>query len=408
MVGSVAIPEVRLSDEQSAVVDQLLRFPKQVQSLGGFAGTGKSTIVRELQRRLPDFAVCAYTGKAANNLRRRGVESARTIHSLIYAVHESRTPTGVVNQCSTCSGSGRQASDYGESICEQCGGAGKVDEETVRLHWEPRTKDELGETIGGFLVDEASMVGRRINDDLLSYGLPVIYVGDHGQLPPVADDAMDLMQNPDYRLEKIHRNAGLIARFADHLRRGEPAESWIFKSYPGEKGTVQVVKYDDLDHVEVVPDQLICAYNKTRVQMNRACRARLGLDPDRPVAGDRVMCLKNDRNRGLFNGMQGRILSVNPSRNSMLFETEGMPGTILSQWVDYLPEQFDSEKRLDLDYGDRMPFDYAYCVTCHKAQGDEWGRVMVFEQRCRLWDHDRWAYTAASRAKDQLVWVTGR
>ena len=54
-----------------------------------------------------------------------------------------------------------------------------------------------------------------------------------------------------------------------------------------------------------------------------------------------------------------------------------------------------------------MPFDYCYAVTCHKVQGSEYDSVLVLEQKCDLWDHRRWAYTAASRAKEKLFWCEG-
>src|SRR5262249_28085504 len=54
------------------------------------------------------------------------------------------------------------------------------------------------------------------------------------------------------------------------------------------------------------------------------------------------------------------------------------------------------------------PFDWAYCVTAHKAQGDEWPDVLVFEQHCRHWCHRRWACPAASRASDRLFGVAPR
>ena len=50
------------------------------------------------------------------------------------------------------------------------------------------------------------------------------------------------------------------------------------------------------------------------------------------------------------------------------------------------------------------PFDYAYCITAHKSQGDEFDSVLVLEQQCKNWSHKRWAYTAASRAKNKLIW----
>src|SRR3954447_26441989 len=78
---------VSLSDEQRAAVDRLLSFPSPVQTLGGYAGTGKTTVIRTLNEELPLFAVCAYTGKAANVLRRKGV-AASTIHSLIFKARD--------------------------------------------------------------------------------------------------------------------------------------------------------------------------------------------------------------------------------------------------------------------------------------------------------------------------------
>ena len=52
-----------------------------------------------------------------------------------------------------------------------------------------------------------------------------------------------------------------------------------------------------------------------------------------------------------------------------------------------------------------LPFDWCYGITCHKAQGDEWDNIIVFEQVCERWDHVRWTYTAASRGKRGVIWV---
>ena len=72
-----------LSDEQKFVSRELLKFHKPIQTLGGYAGTGKSTVISHLIDILPNWKVCAFTGKAANVLRKKGVP-ATTIHSLIY------------------------------------------------------------------------------------------------------------------------------------------------------------------------------------------------------------------------------------------------------------------------------------------------------------------------------------
>src|SRR5262249_26544126 len=74
---------VELTAEQRAAAAHLLSFPAPVQTLGGYAGAGKTTVVKHLKEELPGFAVCASTGKAAHVLRKKGVP-ASTIHSLIY------------------------------------------------------------------------------------------------------------------------------------------------------------------------------------------------------------------------------------------------------------------------------------------------------------------------------------
>lgn len=75
--------EITPSQEQSDAIEQLVKLRKPIQTLGGYAGTGKTTAIRTLLQRLPKFAVCAFTGKAAQVLVRKGIP-AKTIHSLIY------------------------------------------------------------------------------------------------------------------------------------------------------------------------------------------------------------------------------------------------------------------------------------------------------------------------------------
>jgi hypothetical protein len=73
--------------------------------------------------------------------------------------------------------------------------------------------------------------------------------------------------------------------------------------------------------------------------------------------------------------------------------------------VAYEPAVFGQVKyEFDGDRNAPMPFDYSYCITGHKSQGSEFDSVLVMEQKCDLWDHRRWAYTAASRAKQLLYW----
>ena len=349
---------MELTDKQKLalyrVVTDIKEGKKQI-TLGGYAGTGKTTLINYLTKFYPNFGVCAYTGKAANVLRKKGISLASTIHSRIYKPHFE---DGIVYF--------DLAPDPGCS---------------------------------GFIVDEASMVSEEIYDDMRSYELPIVFVGDHGQLEPIPAD-FNLMFDPDYKLEEIHRNAGIIARYAQHLRQGYNAFNFR------EEGSDVRFVSSITDELLVETNQVICAFNKTRVGINERIRNILGYSGILNV-GERVMCLKNNRHQGLFNGMQGTVVNLYRGprgRKLMDFEFDGFVYT----GIPYEENQFGKEK-YEIKHGGGMetpnPFDYAYCITCHKAQGDEWEKVLVIEQKCQKWSHRRWAYTAASRAKLNLDWV---
>lgn len=392
MPSTLGPPAVTLTEEQRAAAAEILKRVRrgEVITLGGYAGTGKTTVIRDLINRLPDYAVVAYTGKAANVLRRKGVADATTIHRLLYTPVER---------------------EYHDDN----------DQRRVEVTWEKKTDAERRRAVGGKLrgviVDEASMVDSSTHDDLLSLGVPVVFVGDHGQLPPVSG-SFNLMESPQLVLETIHRNAGEIARFAEFIRLGNEPSAWLESEYrerlaseygrmsdQGREESPPAVSFlspGDLHRAEE-PDQIIVAFNRTRVELNRATREHLGFPAGEPVVGDRVMCLQNDHRLGVFNGMQGRVAGLDPNAGTMLFNAGGD-----EYLVRYHPGQFNQERKLEgtrKDFQGMLPFDYCYAVTCHKAQGDEWDHVLVFEQRCGAWEMTRWSYTAASRARRRLDWV---
>jgi len=351
---------MKLTDKQTFAVYKLKTGVDNgilQQSLGGLAGTGKTTIVKYLVKFFPDFGVAAFTGKAANVLRKKDVPGATTIHSRIYI---------------------------------------PVVENGVLTGFELTARDELG--CQGFIIDEASMVSKDLYLDLKSYGLPMIFVGDHGQLEPIGTD-FNLMAKPDYKLEEIHRNAGEIAWFAGHLREGKRATH-----YKPTEGKVEFLSKNYITDEDLLSvDQIICAYNKTRVGLNQRVRAALGYSNE-PQVGERVICLKNNSQLGLFNGMQGTIkrLYKDKHKNMMDFEFDS---TIYNVWYD---TRFFNCEKPEFDYTGRdnpNPFDYAYAITAHKAQGDEFDKVLVFSQYNSNWDQKRWDYTAASRAKSMLKWA---
>jgi exodeoxyribonuclease-5 len=345
-----------LTEEQENAINGVIESikVKQIITVGGFAGTGKSTCLTKLIKKFPKYGVACYTGKAANVLQRKGVSDAQTIHSLIYNVKVSKQDTPYF----------ALKSKY-EMPCE------------------------------GFIIDEASMVGEDLFKDLLHFELPIICFGDHGQLEPIGSK-FNLMAKPDYTLEKIHRNANNIARFAEFIRNGEKPIN-----YEKFDDQVSICSKKSMTVEKLVEfEQIICGFNKTRISLNNNIRnfykSKNVIEED-----EKIICLKNNKNLQVFNGMQGTI-HKKFKKNKIEFHTNNR-----KLILDIDLAQFGQEKILEHAHEnqDLAYFDYAYAITTHKAQGDEFDSVCVFEEQApKLWNAARWAYTAATRAKHKLVW----
>lgn len=354
---------ITLSTEQQQAVDGVLdalRAGRPMVTIGGYAGTGKTTIISALVEQLDGAVVVAPTGKAADVLRSKGNDNARTLHSLMY--YRPRVANGALV--------------FDRKRAE-------IDAEVV-------------------IVDESSMVGRKLLTDLLDYGHQAILVGDHGQLEPVGDQEgwRNPTFDPDFALETIHRNAGPIARFADHLRHEQPAASF---PCPPDGAVVVTRKLDDATLQSA--DQVICAWNNQRRQLNQRIRALRGFTGTLPKVGERLISLESKN--GLTNGQQGVVTKIN------LREIVVECGTGGKSWssgaIKYDMRTFtesDTSGPVERDLRAPHRFDFGYAITAHKAQGSEWERVVVCEPRAsKLWTQWRWNYTAATRARTQLTWV---
>ncbi len=366
-------------------------------TLGGYAGTGKTTLIAYLRKALRDYdpevrvAFCAYTGKAARVLQERlrdqkvprKKDSVSTIHSLIYTTTDtdSNTPK-----------------------------------------WEIKT--ELDRDF--IIVDEASMVDETIWQDLLSFGLPILAVGDHGQLPPVGS-SFNLMAEPQIKLERIFRqeqNSPIIEVATLARRQGViPVREFgdgvrkLDKAQP-ETG---IIAQELLESWR--PDLLIlCGYNATRVKLNMAIREYRGTETAEPTSGDQVVCLRNNRAKKIYNGMIGRIVRCVPVDPELDPERKWYEVEIDLEGEDYsydgyaLKDQFggsvaakDVPKAPDGSRGDL--WDFGYALTVHKAQGSQAPRVLVFEERfAKSSEEDwrRWLYTAVTRAQLELTIIGPR
>jgi exodeoxyribonuclease-5 len=389
----------QLTKEQIAVVKQLKQWWRYRTSadikIGGLAGTGKTELIANLSKYLRfnsgDVAYCAYTGKAAQVLSERlRFGKAMTIHRLIYQP--------IDQHCEEC-----PRRDYQEDLR-------RPGEEEPRCHNSRcdgcSTKFVLRETLPEWMrlviVDEASMVNEGIYNDLMQLGVPVIWVGDHGQLPPV--EGRSIFHAPDHVLKTPLRTGpgSDILRLALDVRAGRSIELGRTTETHVHHDDGEMAITDDWD------DQLIlCFDNERRISINRAVREMRGFD-EIPEAGDRVVCLRNNYETMVFNGEQGTVLDIDTSYrtdkngNTALATIEMDNGRRYQEVISL--EAFHSHpadartipKRHDI-------WDYGYCLTVHKAQGSEAARCVLFERL--FWRGERrrrWLYTGVTRAKRHL------
>ena len=176
-------------------------------------------------------------------------------------------------------------------------------------------------------------------------------------------------------------------------------------------------------------DILICGRNKTRRDLNKQMRKWKWGDKytDAPINGDKLICLHNYwkitdslDETPLINGMIGEISGIK------LMDTKNLKPKMTAKFVAETGEVFRKD-RMSIDYkmlltGEStvnkdnwrefykvqkpMEFDYSMAVTCHKSQGSQWDKVVVFCEQMGDYDtYIKWLYTACTRAAKKLVVV---
>src|ERR1044071_5867652 len=133
-------------------------------------------------------------------------------------------------------------------------------------------------------------------------------------------------------------------------------------------------------------DQIIVWKNSTRWNLIEKIRAKLGRPAGRPVPGDRIMCLVNNRDAGVLNGMQFEVLRVEivpgGTYDMDVRDDEGHERTVSAYAEGFQGMIAEAEAKMDLRAyrGKRALFTFANAITCHKAQGSEWPSVYVVDQ----------------------------
>lgn len=355
----------------AAVGQWLKRADSQVFRLFGYAGAGKTTLARHLAEGVSgEVAFAAYTGKAAHVMRQKGCVGATTIHSLIY----------------------RPAHD---------------DDGEGELLFTLR-RDAPAATADLIVVDECSMVDEELGRDLLSFRKPVLVLGDPAQLPPVKGGGYFTEAPPDFMLTEIHRQArdNPIIRLSMQIREGLPQTG--SDDFGGDH-LCRIIRRDEVTAEDILgADQVLVGTNRTRKRYNDRIRELKGHDDETPEAGEKLVCLRNNKAKGLLNGSIWQVILKKAPRGEktrMIVAPEdgGKQVSIAVPRAMFAdgPEAVSWEQRRGSD-----EFDFGYALTVHKAQGSQWDKVTMFDESFAFREHSaRWLYTGVTRAAHALTLV---
>ena len=431
------------SDQQTALsrIDAFLHNTTQVFMLKGYAGSGKTTILKGLANYLhgaeKKFVLMAPTGRASKVIREKTGEGAYTIHKSIY--------------------------DYDDI---------KEVKESGSFYYSYSIKSELDVDMKNkiFIVDEASMVSDALNEndffcfgtnyllsDLITYTKindkdiqsKIIFVGDPCQLPPVKDnsskafDAIYLkekfnLSSEEVEMKEVKRQGGEsgILKVAAKIRKSITAGFFNnFSITHNEKDIVNLSYTSFLDTWEKTINNkiIIASKNKTCYNLNLQIRERKFGDGYLPIQkGDIVIMGNNNYSKGVFNGEFAVVNEVSSTviERKISFNKNKNPITLTWRYIELVfPDSIESNNKIvighildnflwgdnqlkleekqalyvdfkqrhsDLKSKDRefkeairndhffncLLIKYGYAVTCHKAQGGEWDQVFT------VWDHD--------------------
>lgn len=386
---------MKLNRGQELAVDKLMKWwtyrTKQVFEISGAAGTGKTTIVRELIDRLgldtEQVLFMAYIGKATLALARTGL-NAKTIHSSI------------------CTVEFEPKLDFdGDPLVNSKG----------TLIMTPRfvRKERLDGDIRLIVVDEAAMVPENLAKWILDYHIPVIALGDLNQLPPVMGNTF-FLKDPDVILTEIMRQSdeSPIPWLAKSILEGKSLQRGTIGN------SIAIIPKGMLNNrVYQAADIVICGKNITRDSINNYFRRNiLNITSEDPIVGEKLICRQNNWNVSindniyLINGLVGYVTDISledstRKRLSIDFRPEFLNDSFerISLDREYLHLDADARK---VHFTKLNKFEFGYAITCHLAQGSQYNKVIVVNEPFGDAKFRRqWLYTAVTRAIDKLVVV---
>jgi exodeoxyribonuclease-5 len=396
---------MELSNQQEKVFRELIKSIKSINTgsgskkiLFGYAGTGKTTIASLLRKEFPDllFAFLAYTGKAASVLRKtlndkdclNDKDYIGTIHSFIYKPIVKFNP--------------------------------KTRKDEL-IGWELKTSEN--NIFDVIVVDESSMIDDTTLLHLNSFCKDsfMLYMGDPFQLDPVQGKQASL-RHPDYILTEIHRQAldNPIIRISKYIRSNDYTDL-DYGKYGDNFYKIKINDYTDIvDKFDLTKQDIICLTytNKSRTSLNELVRKKRNFILNEPYPSEKLICLANNRNIGIYNGEMGNVIYSIYKEKDILETVVVFDDKTLH--LDISSDLFNSKQKLTVDEiqtirknkskkneGKVTFFDYGYAITVHKSQGSAWDKVILLDMkdfyfRERI-SYQKWLYTGITRSREKLL-----
>ena len=367
---------------------------EQVLQISGGPGTGKTTIMHEMIRRIgipiDRVAPMAFIGQAAINMRFKGLLNAKTIHSWLYDVVE--VPV---------------YDERGMVIMDPV-----YNKPVTRPEFIPRDLKD----IDYFMIDEGSTVPMNMKQDILSRGKKIIVFGDLDQLPPVGDEPAFFRNGRVIKLTEIIRQAkgSEIIKLANFvLQGGIPS--------PGIYGNVLVIEPEDLTDEMIMASQIVlCGKNATRDSMNNHIRQDLlHYHTNLPAFGEKVICRKNNwtierDGISLANGLAGSVIrpadvtrfdgktfaiDFVPNFTNILFDD------IKCDYEYFTAPRAQKEFLKNSKYSIGNKFEYAYTITTHLAQGAQYSNGIYISEYLNKDIQRNLNFTGVTRFKNYMIYV---
>lgn len=439
---------MKLSEEQEEAVLYAMdwykngRFTHSVFRLFGYAGTGKTTVLKQLTKRLglrPDqIMYMSPSGKAASVMTSKGC-NATTVHRALYRFVRDNTDqmNALMEERDSINEKLEDETEHREALNRRLA---IVERELASPSSRPHPEftflgtAAVESSIRLIVVDECSMVANSMFNDLESLCLPIIFVGDSAQLPAIEKDkappkVLETVE-PYAQLTQVHRQSddSSILDFATRARCGDtyftPEDREDLVSICDERGRTIEEICDGINLLYF--DQVICWTNDTRRLINYYMKHQASVVDTLPVGNrsEKLISIGNIDLGDVFvsNGSMVEV-EYDDEREGQIY-ARGREGPMdhpvtlksvdgrdvyvegLSLWKlpfeewDWEPTQQALNERLAKRRC--IQAEWGWAITVNKAQGSEWERVCIIDEY-RGRGRAKWLYTAITRARKELV-----